>query len=383
MADIKKKIQSWKDAGLLSNEQGQAILDFEQSHAGNRFVTGVMVVGAISVALGVVALVASNWRLIPDTLKISFFFLFWLGLGFASYKMAEAEKTSLREMFATLFSLTFFAGVGLIAQIFNVKSGNYFGLVSLWCLSMLPLVLTMRSSFLPVVWLTSILILPITFLASTKMPLEQATQFSYPAMVVLIWMLALLLSIERLKSYFNSVVFRAWQTVSIYILTVGASIYGGIMWGKLYGISIGEPKNSGDLFRTWTLIGALGLFAIAALSARKKNSSQIYPAALISSAALVIFVPSLGIYSGLGSFSSFVGSLTPILAGLYFSIGMKVIRMFRLFCVLIGLRLLTAYFEVLGSLATTGFGLILFGILVIASVSIGRKYLFKYKFTEE
>lgn len=157
---------------MLSAKQGQAILEYELTRSSNTFVTGVMVTGGISISLGIIASIASNWNEVPDYIKLIAFFMLWMGVACASFVSSNSSKTSLRELTETVFSLVFFAGVGLIAQIFNVKSGNTFALISLWCLTMAPLALTMRSTFLPALWLLGLLSLPKQYLASTHLPKE-------------------------------------------------------------------------------------------------------------------------------------------------------------------------------------------------------------------
>jgi hypothetical protein len=310
--------------------------------------------------------------------------LFWIALALASNLFSEAKKTSLRELTATIFSLIFFAGVGLIAQVFNVKSGNYFGLVALWCASMLPLTLTMRSWFLPAFWLLALLSLPSMYLVSTQLPISEAQKISYSAMAALIWLLASFLPLCRTNTILNPQIARAWQSISLYALTAGISIFGFFMWGKSIELKFWlSNDSSAKLFSKSCLIAAFGLCIVALVLAAKKSKHWASDSAVILSAALVLAVPILWTPPLFSSLFSFVGSLIPILAGLYFSIKMRMIREFRTFCSLIALRVLIAYFEVLGSLATTAFGLILFGLLVIAGVSFGRKHLFKYNFQEE
>jgi hypothetical protein len=68
---------------------------------------------------------------------------------------------------------------------------------------------------------------------------------------------------------------------------------------------------------------------------------------------------------------------------LYSSMQLRQSQNFKVFSFLVGLRILIAYFEVLGSLAITAFGLISFGLLLIGVVLFGRKFMQSIDFKKE
>lgn len=105
--------------------------------------------GGGAVVLGVILLIASNWDGVPDFLKIVCFLLLLGGTHGVGFWIARAglpyEKTA--ASFHFVGGGLFLAGVGLIAQIYHLNGRPPNG-VLLWLISLLPLVVLLRSSSL-------------------------------------------------------------------------------------------------------------------------------------------------------------------------------------------------------------------------------------------
>jgi len=105
--------------------------------------------GGGAVVLGIMLLIASNWDGIPDLVKIGGFLILMGGTHAVGFGIARSglpyERTA--ASFHFIGGGLFLAGIGLIAQIFHL-SGRPPNGVLLWLVSLIPLVILLRSSSL-------------------------------------------------------------------------------------------------------------------------------------------------------------------------------------------------------------------------------------------
>jgi len=156
----KKQIQEWLEAGTITQEQAQKMLsDVNQKskeERSNKFIVAISTIGAILLGIGAILFVASNWREIPDLIKV----LILLGSTFGAYYLGylfKYDKKNLPKVGASLFFLgvlLFGASIFLIAQIYHINA-NAHSLVLIWLIGILPLVYAFRSE--PVAALSSLL----------------------------------------------------------------------------------------------------------------------------------------------------------------------------------------------------------------------------------
>lgn len=133
---LKTKIKKWLSAGLISQKQGEAILDYEKSTktklSWNLY--GFLILAAFSVGLGLISLIAANWQFIPVYIKLTgyFFFLGCLGISLLIAKVIK-KSLLLFEVLLIFFMLLCLGGIGLISQIYNLK-GEAYNALFLWSL---------------------------------------------------------------------------------------------------------------------------------------------------------------------------------------------------------------------------------------------------------
>ncbi|KJR42789.1 hypothetical protein MCHI_001324 [Candidatus Magnetoovum chiemensis] len=103
------------------------------------------VLGAVLAGVGVILFIASNWSVIPKSVKLAIIF----GSMLSSYSIGYYlgfEKKSYPKVGAALIllgSIIFGAGIHLIAQIYNVKA-NYSNGVLMWGLGVMPIAYLLR-----------------------------------------------------------------------------------------------------------------------------------------------------------------------------------------------------------------------------------------------
>lgn len=133
---VEKKLIIWEKEGLISFDQRQKILAYEKSTVFFASKALLPLIGAFSVGLGIISLIAFNWHAIPDTVK-------WMGMFFLLTSTAifcavyQSKKTVLFETGLLVFSLLLLGTIGLTAQIFHLKGDSWQTLL-FWGMLMLP-----------------------------------------------------------------------------------------------------------------------------------------------------------------------------------------------------------------------------------------------------
>lgn len=155
-----KQIQEWLESGTITQEQAKKMLtDVDQKskeERSNKFIVAISTIGAILLGIGAILFVASNWREIPDLMKV----LILLGSTFGAYYLGylfKYDKQNLPKVGVSLFflgALLFGASIFLIAQIYHINA-NAHSLVLIWLIGVLPLVYAFRSE--PIAALSSLL----------------------------------------------------------------------------------------------------------------------------------------------------------------------------------------------------------------------------------
>ena len=115
----------------------------------SRLITIVSMLGAILVGVGMILFVASNWRMIPDFLKLLLLFGTTFVTYFIGWKLKFETKSHPRVGEALLFLASAFVGatIFLTAQIFNVNTGAHW-LVLLWFVAISPMGYAFNSKYI-------------------------------------------------------------------------------------------------------------------------------------------------------------------------------------------------------------------------------------------
>ena len=114
-----RKLDKLVMAGIISGEQKQQILDFDNHSKGQRIAHMLYLLGAFAIGVGVISVVAANWKNIGDAFKL--FVMFALLFG-GAWKVFDWQQKGLNDraekMMIVLFLLVG-AAIGLIIQISN------------------------------------------------------------------------------------------------------------------------------------------------------------------------------------------------------------------------------------------------------------------------
>ena len=118
-------IQKLRDAGLVTDEQRQKIIEhFQLKEDGGKFLAIVSIIGAVLIAAGITLLIAAHWNEIPRGVKIATGLLLLLGFHAGGWWLREVQgkyrKTG--EALHLIGSCLFLANIALIGQIYNIVS---------------------------------------------------------------------------------------------------------------------------------------------------------------------------------------------------------------------------------------------------------------------
>lgn len=352
MFGLDKKITEWVQAGILNSSQAEAILSFERNKKSNAGLYSIITLGAVAIGIGIISLIAFNWKSIPDSIKLSVDFLALSGVAFSIYKVSEDPlRNKLAQILGVFLFLLIGGSIGLISQIYNT-GGELYQAATLWAVISLGFVILSTSGVLLHFWI-------ILALGAIAGHLE-AKIHSYKLILLIFFVLVPQILFFLASLFFKTVSdekerqilatgFYFWSTLFI----IGSTIYFSI-----------DYKFSGERFLEFILGGgflasliAIGFFVPASL---RKVKNLLYIILII----FFLFI-TYSVYSEKNEVLDAVLFILLwfMLSFVFYSIGYK--GLFNFFITGIGFRFLVVYFQVFGSLASTGFGLIFSGLLII------------------
>jgi uncharacterized membrane protein len=155
---LKSRIGKWRDSGLISDEQSDSIIKFEEVSEApfrlgmrfNRLIVVLSTLGAILIGSGIISFVAANWQGIPAIAKLALLISGQTATYVAAYQLQFVRgfpKVGGAVMFAG--AAWFGANVFLVAQSYHLATNNP-DLMIWWFLGILPLAYLARSKAITV-----------------------------------------------------------------------------------------------------------------------------------------------------------------------------------------------------------------------------------------
>lgn len=315
---LEKKLNLWEKNLLISSEQKQKIIDFEKNHRKPILFSGLLWLGIFVIALGFISMIAANWMYIPGYIKIFADFMLLGAVTYATYQAyCHKKEVWLEGGLLALYMLTA-ASIGLIGQVFQTN-GNFASFGFFWCLITFPMLLVSKRKIIPTLWL-------IVFISS----------FGF---IENIWDI-----IERLLWWFIDV--PMVQRIISGFLVIGAITY---LFSWAY------EKTKLPVFDVANLYSNIALYSNAvfclAMAFDYDGSFWLYYP------ITVVFLVIMAIIS------EKIGNIRKV----NFNISLLYI------CFII------LYFDLVGSLITTGLGMIVSGVVIIGGVYLTKHIINKLK----
>lgn len=357
---LSKQMSRWRAAGLIDQDTEARILEFEAQRGRPRVVYGLAALGAVSIGVGIISIVAANWDGIGPYTKLSVDLLLAVGLALGMHRAVERRSVQVAEVLGIVYYLFTLASLALVGQIYQLGTPAWQAL-ALWSFVTLPLVLLLQSYLGGIVWFiglgTSYFVA-----VSEVMDLIDDSRLSanlgvslFSAWPLLVMLLARLPWRREARHHFIcSVDVGAWSSlvlagvVSPFVFYADISSSETLGFGLLLcaGAVVGlhfcqERWWSGAPKRARTSVTALWAFTwlTVALGAGLAHRELNVVGAFLQLC-----------YLGLLAFTS---------------LQFGWVRAFHALTGLIALRLLIIYFEVFGSMLSTGLGLVSGGMLTL------------------
>ncbi|WP_316568194.1 DUF2157 domain-containing protein [Neobacillus sp. YIM B06451] len=143
---LQKECSYLAEEGVLSDSQTTAILSMYEMAKRPSLIAVLLVIAAVSIGLGILSFVASNWLDMPDFLKCGMIVSFFLLVFYGGYRL-EGTFPKLSWGLYILSTFVYGGGIFLIGQTFNF-GGEASGAFLLWGLGIIPLAVYKRSTWL-------------------------------------------------------------------------------------------------------------------------------------------------------------------------------------------------------------------------------------------
>ncbi len=363
MSKLDKKLTTWVEQKFITTEQATLIKDFEAHKNESPWImTGLLILGALVVGIGIISIIAANWSAIPSTVKLCVDFLILSLLAGFTFHYRFKNMSLHFEPLLFLFMLACLASIGLIAQIYNT-GGHLYEAVLLWSLITSGAMLLSRLYITPLIWTGA-------FILSLSWTITEASPF---------------------RNFFENNNAAIYMTVTL--------LCSSLAWGLN---ALLKSSSQEKAFHTWFFL--MGIFSLGIIEVYPhiphiKSSSLVpyFPVYLLAAFSLwgvwlqssftkiikMSLSVGLTLYLLMGHIiltdfkSDFIYALFVlfILSSIALTFaGLKKRRLFSLALFFIGLRFLVLYFQAFGGLATTGVGLIISGLIIILMAGLWNKY---------
>lgn len=361
---LSKHVQQWARAGIITPEQGEQILELEESPSRPWVIYGVAGIAVITILTGILSLVAANWENIGPELKLLAYLLLQTLSGVLLYRLWNREDW-IREAALTFFSIFFLVGIGLTGQVFHLHSEGWEGLL-LWLALSLPVVLASKSWLPNHFWLGGFAITASIWVATNHslIPNNSARVMTFASLPFLVTSLGFWgHQFPALSNHFKLAA-TVWGLV---VILAVATPYGNAMW------TVWSPflsiEQTGYLWIPWSalLITAAGSLLRPELPRLARWSTTLMLIVLGAYLTIpILWATTEGESSvllrvvGCAGFITIWGLAATSCAILNYR------RLFDAATLIIAFRLVSVYFEIFGNLSQTGFGLIISGSVLLA-----------------
>jgi hypothetical protein len=359
MSSLDRSLERWQAAGLIDADTARAIGAYEASHARPLAQWAIAGLGLLALALGIALEIAANWDLISAPVKLGGHLFLTALAAFAVWQGQTRNRPWQTEGALFLLCALVLAGIALQGQVYQLSAPMWQAL-AFWALLCVPAQLLAGSTRLTGVGLGLMLGWLAGSLISNDLglppPLKSGSALAMPFLILL-----------------GSLVARGGQAFAASLRDIAIAYLLGLAslahfaWAtSITGHEVQEAFKALPI----PLIAAT-LCVIMLVRAGEARVLLTVVLATFAATALAAFTPH-----GEGWQWRLFGAL--VYTGMWGTIGQAALakgwrQLFGLSIGMIALRLFIIYFELFGSLATTGLGLILSGALVLALLAGWRQ----------
>lgn len=343
---LKSKLKRWVEADLITESAAEAIFNFEKKGTSNNVLYGILWLGALSVIIGLISIIAANWNEIPKSVKLTVDFLWLIVLGISVFK-SQSKSPFIFELCLFILFGSFMGTIVLIGQIYHLESHLFFSF-GLWLLIGTPLILFSKVKYSAHAW-TCLYIVTLFLGHSYFFPFNFGTSKPDIAYVplVLTYTFFLFKKFAPKDSYFTDTLFKS----SLVVFFAFLMVMGAMRWAS-------EIQNIDYQHKIIILIMFLPLVWIIA----KEYAMELALILLIGFGYAEI--PNWFIHENLKLVGAFY-FLSFFVLFAYWGVKSENRKVFEFSIFMISLRIIIVYFEVFGSLLQTGIGLVSTGVFIL------------------
>jgi len=367
--NLEQLTKKWVTAQVVDQPTADRILQFEGGVPRTSWVMyEVAGIGVTVVATGIISTVAANWDSISDTAKLIAYFILLATLALFAFRHSAIPGV-VRETLFTLFAGMILAGIGLIGQIYHLKSDGY-SAIFLWLALILPLTLCATGRLINHLWFAGLCYALIMWAAGAGSIIE-AQRLSW-LVVVPFCMLGAGYWLFPYVSNAFAVAARIWSFAALLLVW---AVVSNISWAN------GRIIGAGMIGLNLEILLSGVLFAVVGITLRRVHLGRNLTFAMIFTVlalgALILppmILPPITLAMqehqllGCALFLLSWGGAATIAAM------SDRRRLFDFAAFVIGVRFIVIYFEVFGSLAATGIGLIVSGLVILGIAYLWHNY---------
>jgi len=356
---VDRKLAEWTSAGLLTPESAAKIREYEGHQTRPYLLYAIGGLGALTIVLGLVAIIASNWESIPGSVKLTLDLVLAAALAAGLMLVDRRAIDWLRETLIALYWGHVLASIGLISQVYHLGGATWQALL-VWTGLTFPLVTRSRSQNLALLWL---LALHTTYFMALE-PLARTRLASEGLVVGLVGLAPLLClavatsaAIRRARPNFHHA-FAGFGWFEALAMTSAATF-------AFYD----SPMRSEQLgaFATTAAIAAAIVVFLMVRADRLVDGHReaVLPVRVLLALFLVFGYGPLLLATGQQELLGALVFIALWAVAAWVGYATHNPRFLNLATAVIGMRLIAVYFEVFGSLMDTGLGLITGGLLTV------------------
>lgn len=368
--NIEKKLDVWTKEKLITDIQKKAVLAYEELLKSRSLLYTLLFLGGFCLGLGIISLIAYNWQDISPAVKLVIYFVMLAATGGAAVSASFGSRRLLSETLLFVYALLVLAGIGLIGQIYQLAAHGLQALL-FWAVVVLPLLPFARRAWLPFLWLPVLAVSLFDYLYDYPW-FSQAFQ-SFDRLFPGAWQFILILSAAALYRIFSSgrVAFGplsealGWWTLFVVVVYVFcADFFGRDIFENVFCQNC--PTETGTGLNRLLVWLSLALLTGAFCWFNTRRGGKYWSLALFVVLDFSLIAQLLPDNETVFKIWGALQSLSLLFLAAVYAYTANRVRLQQWISGFIALRFFAAYVQVFGSLLTTGFGLIVSGLVLFA-----------------
>lgn len=362
---LSDKLNEWQTAGLIDAAAAARIQAHEDAHARPIWLWAVAGLGFLALALGIIAVIGSNWDAIPAAVKLGVHYLLMAGSAAAAWIGVRQRRRWLGEGALFLLACLALGGLALQAQIYQL-SGEIWRLLMTWLALAGPALLLAGRTRLTAFGFSGMAIWALASCAAAMDGSSAGELLIQGVAMAAPWLLVAIGALYTARRPFGGGLTEAGLAVILPAISLAHLAWAGTI----------SSSDAGEMLMRMIPVAAAAVLSLWLVLRFARLPRDVAVSLLIGPAialTLAICIPHNDDWP-----SRLVGAL--VYGAMWAAVGYTAARAgYRLlFGVAVGaiaVRLFIVYFELFGSMAMTGLGLIAAGVLLILLAYASRRLL--------